>query len=319
MVKVTEFDGYKNLVISNEVLEVHIFPEIGGKIHKIINKKSGSQYLLQSQKSDGRYSQPYYGAKFEDFDTSGFDECFPNVSDSKVELENGKELFFPDHGELWNRGWDYEILDNKIRLSINGVQRKYFFEKIISLDLEKIDFQYKVENKCDYDFQYIWSAHPLLNVSDGDEIILPGDQDKLFLNWSSDEKLGKFGDYVNWPLVDEVNDFSEVKDISFGKAVKLFTGKMGTGAAGLYFKKFNETFLINFNPDENFYLGLWLTYGGWPVNSSRKHLTVGIEPTCGRPDCLRAGIKNDEVGKVKAGSTNYWNVSFSIYNGKVKV
>ncbi|MFA8342427.1 MAG: hypothetical protein ACEPO8_05590 [Rhodothermaceae bacterium] len=319
MVEVTEHDGYTNLIISNEILEVHIFPEIGGKIHKIINKKSGAQYLLQSQKSDGRYNQPHYGANFEDFDTSGFDECFPNVSDSKVEFENGKELFFPDHGELWSRKWDYEIIDKKVKLSIKGVQRKYRFEKIVSLDNHRIDFQYKLQNDCDFDFQYIWSAHPLLNISEGDEIILPEGQKKLFLNWSSDASIGSFGDYVNWPLVDNVNDYSEIKNVSFGKAVKLFTDNLKTGSAGVFFKKYNETFLINFDTAENPYLGVWLTYGGWPVNSSRKHLTIGVEPTCGRPDCLRAGMENKEVGRVKAGAANSWSISFSILEGKVQV
>jgi len=319
LIKFTEHDGYKNLVISNEVLEVHIFPEIGGKIHRIINKKNGSQYLLQSQKSNGRYSKPHYGANYEDFDTSGFDECFPNVSDSKVEFKNGKELFFPDHGELWSRKWDYEITDEKIKLSIKGVQRKYLFEKTVSLSDYSINFQYKLKNNCDFDFQYIWSAHPLLNISEGDKIILPKELKKMFLNWSSDELLGSFGDYVNWPLIDGKTDYSEVKNVFFGKAVKLFTDQLETGIAGVFFRKFNETFLINFYATENPFLGLWLSYGGWPVNSSRKHLTVGIEPTCGRPDCLKAGIKNQEVGKVKAGATNSWSISFSILNGEAKI
>lgn len=319
MITVTDYDGHKNIIISNEKIEVHIFPEIGGKIHKIYNKISGSQYLLESQKSDGSYSQAFYGANFEDFDTSGFDECFPNVSDSKVEFVDGKELFFPDHGELWSRRWDYEIFGEKVKLKIKGVQRKYEFIKTVSLTENEINLSYEVINNCEFDFHYIWSAHPLLNVSEGDKILLSAKINELFLNWSSDENIGNFGKYVHWPKIDKENDFSIIKNLAFGKAVKLFTDPLSEGKAGVYFSKFDESLLINFDTNENPFLGLWLSYGGWPVNSSHKHLTIGIEPTCGRPDCLRKGINNNEVGLVKSNSSNVWNISFSIHKGKIKI
>lgn len=317
MIEVSKYKDHKNIILKNEFIEMEILPEIGGKIHKIRSVQSGFEFLLQSQKPDAGYNSAYYGANFEDYDTSGFDECFPTVSESEIELKNGNEIVFPDHGELWSRKWDYEIIDEKVKLQLNGVQADYLFTKIIELEKNNIIIKYSVENRENFDFQYLWSAHPLLNVSEGDEIVLPSEVNKLFLNWSSDGSIGSFGEYVSWPKIDDLNDFSNVRNLEFGKALKLFSDRLNHGLAGCYFRKSDESLLFEFDVNKTPYLGLWLTYGGWPENALKKHLTVGIEPTNGRPDCLKKGIESNEVGLMKAGETNTWDIKLSLCKGKV--
>lgn len=327
MIQIFEKDKLIHISIENDLVRAVILPEIGGKMIEFKNKKTGTQFLLEPQNESGRYEQASFGDEFDKYDTSGFDECFPTLETSEYSsLNNSKknyDIILPDHGELWSRAWKYQIIDDEIRLSIDGVKFDYHFEKKISVQKNRLIIDYLLKNQSSGNFSYLWAAHPLLKVTPGSEIILPvNGKDQMFLNWASDEKIGKFGDHLKWPYLSQVDqkiNYAEVQPQSLGQAVKFFTNPVEHGYAGYYDTKLDEALFFEFDPQENPYVGIWLCYGGWPVDAARKHFTVAIEPGNGRPDSLKEAVLRGECSEVEAGGEKKWTLQISLWKGKPEI
>lgn len=313
-------DHFLHLFMENDYLRVEFLPEIGAKMIRLLHKKTGRQFLLEPQNQDNNYHHAYYGANFESYDTSGFDECFPTISASTYPFSTkNREIYFPDHGELWSIPWDYKLMNNELLLVCNGNRFPYYFAKHISLKDNEVIIHYHLENLSDQKFFYLWSAHPLLQVKPGDRLYFRDNIEKVFLNWASDAKIGKYGDMIDWPCI-SINgsqfDYSIVKDQNHGKAIKCFTETVKSGEAAVYFTASDESLIYHFDPKENPYLGIWLCYGGWPTNQENKHLTIALEPASGRPDSLSEAIKRNEYSSIGARSKKEWYLRIQLKSGR---
>ncbi|MFZ0391783.1 MAG: hypothetical protein WAN36_15085, partial [Calditrichia bacterium] len=88
--------------------------------------------------------------------------------------------------------------------------------------------------------------------------------------------------------------------------------RIQNGMAGVHFAASDEALLFKFSVQQNPYLGIWLCYGGWPVNGNEKHLTVGIEPASGRPDSLAKAIENGDCTSLAPGDTAEWHLILTV-------
>jgi len=315
--------GLKAIRLENRFVTSVILPQIGGKMIILKNRLTNTQFLLPPQNKDNPYRIPHFGAIFDDYDASGFDECFPTIEKASYryrQKDKWMEVEFPDHGELWCQEWNYVIKYQELKLWINGVFFPYRFEKTIRLQENSLIVEYSLFNIGSDKLYYIWSAHPLLNVVPGAQIIFKEDLEKVFLNWASDESVGKFGDILPWPNLDQGNpqfNYSCIPPISVSRAVKCFTPILKEGMVALYYPDRRETILFEFNPREIPYVGLWLCYGGWPLNSRQKHYTIGIEPASGRPDSLERAIERNEHSVILAGDIKKWQLKIRLIQGGV--
>ncbi|HSD62538.1 MAG TPA: hypothetical protein VLB50_02035 [Ignavibacteriaceae bacterium] len=315
-------NGLLHLFIGNNFIEAVFFPQLGSKMISFINKKTGTEFLLENQDEEKTYKIPFYGADYSKFDASGFDECFPTIEASELTVETGtgkqEKINFPDHGELWSKEWSYEIIGDSILFTTSGVNAVYGIRKLITLNENRLIINYNLVNNSSFPLNYIWSAHPLLAVDEGDKIIMPSDIDKLFLNWASDINIGTFGQYIQWSDLNDGNNgksFFKINSRSMGIALKGFTDTLKSGFAGLFRLQKNESILISFDSKKLPYLGVWLCYGGWPVESKKKHFTIALEPTTGRPDSLSESIKRKECSVLGIDEEKNWRVEFSLWEG----
>ncbi|MDO8550318.1 MAG: hypothetical protein Q7S39_09240 [Ignavibacteria bacterium] len=316
-VRISSVEGINTVIIENDCISAVFIPSIGSKMIQLVNKETGTQFLLEPQEDDKKYSVPSYGEEFSDKYAYGFDDCFPTVS-STIKDINVRGGGFPDHGELWSLPWDYWINDKKIVFKISGVIAQYSIVKVVSLDGNRLIINYSLQNLSNEKVDYLWSAHPLLKVASGDQIILPKESKELIPNISPDDKTCKLKEILTWPFIDKNEkkiDYSKVPDVTFGQAIKCFTGRLKSGYAGLHRVNCDETILFSFNTDELKYLGLWLCYGGWPEDSPNKHLTVALEPTSGRPDSLVEAVKRNEAECISPLETKNWNLEISLWKG----
>jgi galactose mutarotase-like enzyme len=281
---------------------------------KFINKKTGTNFLLEPQNTGKGYKPAFHGAPFANYDTSGFDECFPTIAPCTIQTKLGSSISFPDHGQLWSKSWNYQISDDETLIrSTKGVNWDYSFTKRVKLEENRFTIYYRVENFEEEPLPYIWAAHPLLNVEPGDEIYLTDEIQNFNLYWSNDNKLGTNGTKLEWPFVNGKDDFSVIPNREFGKSVKLFSKRLNEfGWAALHKVKNRESFLVSFNTDEIPFLGIWLCYGGWPENAKEKHLTIGLEPTNSCCDSLATAIEKNGCGILPAGGKNEWKMEFII-------
>lgn len=314
-------DGLVHLSIGNNIIEAVFLPQRGSKMISLINKITGTEFLLRNQDEDNIYKKPFYGADYSRYDASGFDECFPTIEASELFVEKSgsvsKCIAFPDHGELWSKEWDYKITGDSILFTASGVNADYELSKQVTIKDNRIIINYKLVNNSVFTLNYIWSAHPLLAVDEGDRIIMPPGIDRLFLNWSSDKNIGTFGQYINWTGVNGTGSkrFHKIESRDRGIALKGFTDSLKKGFAGLFRANKNESLLISFDSRKLPYLGVWLCFGGWPVDSQRKHFTIALEPTTGRPDSLSESVKRNECSQIKPGEEKSWHIEFSLWEG----
>lgn len=316
MIKEFFQEGLKHLSIENDFIKLTFLPEIGGKMIELLNKNTCTQFLLENQSENNSYRKANCSDDFSKYDVSGFDECFPTVEECEIELLNQK-FFFPDHGELWSKEWNCSIENNLIAFETTGVKWNYSFCKKIEIEQNSIIINYKLINNENFSFPFLWSAHPLLKIEEGDEIIFPPSMKKIFINWSSDETIGKYADEKPWTKIlnDEI-DFAKIPSKNFHKALKIFSSRIDEGFIGLHKKKLNEIILFKFNPEEIPFIGLWLCYGGWPVDSQRKHFTIALEPANGKPDSLAKSIERNECCWIDANSEINWKLEINILSKK---
>ena len=316
MLKIYEENNLEHVSLENEFIKVVFLPQIGGKMIKFINKKTETNFLLDPQNNGKGYKKAFHGAPFQNYDVSGFDECFPTVEACTIQSKLGSNISFPDHGQLWSKPWHYKITDDETLIrTAKGINWDYSFSKKVHLEENRFVIDYLVENNEAEPLPYIWAAHPLLNIEEGDEIYLTDEIQKLILYWASDPAIGKKGDVIEWPLMDSVNDYSKIPSKNFGKAIKCFSQKLKEPVwATLHKTKNRESFLISFDSNLISFLGLWICYGGWPENSSNKHFTIAIEPTNACCDSLAMAIDNNACGILQPHQKNEWRMEFIIVN-----
>lgn len=313
----TKKKNWAECVLENENLSISVLPELGGKMTKIVNKRTGTQFLKQLENEEGELKQPSMGFEFKPPYAFGFDECFPTVAPSQYPF-NERVIQWPDHGELWTQHWKYEQNENSIILKATGINLLYDFQKEITLEGNEIKISYSLKNNLHHTFDYIWSAHPLLEIDEEDELLLPKKIDEVSVYYSANEKEAK--EKAGWPFINgDETDFSIIQPRCKDLAMKLFAKNMKTGKAGLYRKKYDETILFNFDIKKTPHLGLWLCYGGWPENAETGSYTVALEPTTASFDKLSEAIDNDQNRSIKPGEVSTWDMSVKIVNGKAEV
>ncbi len=307
--------------LENDELKLSLIPEMGGKILTLERKDTGTQFLHQGDIDLTNYRRPEKGEAFLPPFAAGFDECFPNVSPSDYRFK-GENRKLPDHGELWTQAWNYDHKKDEILLWTRGQKLNYRFAKHIQLSGSSVEITYELECLEEVPFDYIWSAHPLLDVTEGDELLLPNEITDLLINWSSDPAAGSFGEKVEWPNIlgnDSNIDFNYVQKKSAGMAIKLFSDRLSQGKAGLYKKETDESLLFSFDVDQVPFLGIWLCYGGWPENSSSKEYTVALEPCSGRPDSLEEACHWGDQRQISPSAIKCWQLQIDIADGKINL
>jgi galactose mutarotase-like enzyme len=298
-------DANPILSLENAELKVQVRPGHGAKLTSILDKRTGREWLLPSQAPGGGYGAPVYGDDFSRFDTSGFDECFPNVAEG---AGPGGEPRFPDHGEVWSRPWESRVEDGRITTSIEGRAWPYLLTRTASLERESLVLDYTLENRASRPFRHLWSAHPLLQVTPGMRLLLPGSPREAFVNGTSDAALGVYGDRRPWPEPVPGLDLSTVQDRSAGVAAKLFLPDVPVGSCGIQDPSTGEALTFHWSPAEIPHLGLWLCYGGWPGDGRPGHLTVALEPCTGMPDGLQEAVELGRCPELPAGARRTWSL-----------
>jgi galactose mutarotase-like enzyme len=247
-------EDLRRLTIEGDDLVVSLIPELGAKIERL-SRRGGPNVLLEPPERTLRRAA--YGAPFEDYDTSGWDECFPSVAPSGE---------VPDHGELWSVPWEVLAEGNSVLCEVRGVATPCRFRRRLTLAGRTARFDYEIASEADRPLDVLWSAHPLLSISPGSELQLPRS------------------------LRAQANPTLAPKEA--GTAAKLFSGRLGTdeGACAYRDRATGETVSFRFDPERVPYLGLWLCLGGWPTSRPAKHYTIALEPCLAPCDSLAEAI-----------------------------
>ena len=262
--------GCTGLTLRSDVLEVTVLPEIGGKIARITHLATATDLLVPTHRP---LKTLLPGSKWVDGDTSGMDDCFPNI-DEGVHPETGGAL--PQMGEWVYQGWQVHQVDSSsVALELDGVALPYRARKAVRLSApDTVLFEYSVRNTGDTAFSYMWSAHPLIRVEDEFEIAVPPTT-LTYVTFPDD------GLVREWPLFGSV-DLS--RDwIPTRSTLKLFLRGLDEGWCELRMPGYSLRF--DFDPDLTPVVGLWFNNFGFPAAGPRFRC-IAVEPCTAATDML---------------------------------
>jgi galactose mutarotase-like enzyme len=318
-VRQTRLGSLDAFVFENSSLRLTVVPELGGKLASLIRNESGHEYLLQPGDPERAYRPRSFGDKFEDYGPCGFDECLPTVAACLYPEEPFTASKLPDHGDVWCLPSGIEVVREKIRFTTSLKSLPLRFTKELQLRENAVRLDYEATNLSQSSLTFLWSAHPLLTVEAGAEIILPPEVKEVEVEWSKDERLGKAADRCGWPKATErsgrIVELNRVASPSAGTADKLFMGPLSEGFCGMFLPSKNERIAFRFDPRLVPYLGLWICQGGWPESRADKQFTVALEPCSGRPDSLAEAIRRNECVVLAGGRTMRWWVQVEVNVG----
>lgn len=305
----------ERVTLNNGRIQIAVLPQIGGKLASLRRVASGREFLLQPPEHP--YRPGSYGARFEDYDTSGFDEALPTIA--PCEYPEGRFIgtALPDHGELWSIPWQYQTRHGELWLQAAGRRLPYVLRKRVRLENETVVIAYHLESVSEEPFHYLWSAHPLLNVESGCRIALPSDVSRLLINSSHRGRLGSPGDECGWPVHGTNGkriDISTVSSRTDCTADKLFTGRLAEGWCAVHYPTSDECIRFQFDAKVVPYLGLWICQGGWP-NDRAGHFTVALEPCTSGFDSLAEAIRSGECETLEPHSRKRWELRIEATRG----
>lgn len=307
----SQYKDQNCIVLENERLLVKVLPQMGGKLQSIFDKQKNKEYLYQSPWD--KYRKSEYDTLFENGEFSGFDEMFPTISECFYPTWPWRGVKAPDHGEVWSIKWDYAVERNSLLLAVCGVRFPYRLQKRVEFTRENsIRITYKAENLSDFDFDFIWAAHPLFNCNENTVIVLPKSVERIINTFGGRERLGEFGALHPWPKTTTISgkeyDMSKICAQSSGTCEKYYVlGRMQEGWCALHDTKTGDVVALSYPVDKVPYLGMWVNEGGY-----WGQYNVAPEPCTGALDRVDTAKQWDQVGTIKAKSEYDWflNITF---------
>jgi galactose mutarotase-like enzyme len=304
-IKEVVYRDLKGIQVENEVLKVTILPERGANIASIVYKPTNKEWLWHNTKP---YKLPPYGAPFAEYDTSGFDDCFPTVSECLYPDSPWENIKIPCHGELWTLPWECKIAQDKgeVDCEVYGIRLPYHFRKVITLQKNRIKINYTVKNLSPFPLKVIWAAHPLVAVSPGMKILLP--KDTIVKE-----------DISPWKLTLEEDKMLsiEIGGPSSRIAKKFFTEELSlpddSAGWGAFYEPLTKEFILLTFPKETIpYIGIWINQAGFPFLPEGGHYNAAIEPTSCNAENIAEGNEKGNLIPLPPRSSRSWYLILTV-------
>ncbi len=310
--KTPVYAKYKNrtaILLENNKIRAFFLPDTGGKLASLINKETGYEFMLQ--RSGALYREQPFDGVYTEGECSGFDDMFPTIDVCHYENEPWQNVKMADHGEVWSLPWQHQINADSLHMSVQGIRFPYQLEKNIRfIDDDTLQLDYRLTNKSEYDFEFLWAGHLMINIEQGARLVVPDDcrqAVKILTNGK-----GKYGDIQNWPKFIDKNGQPYRADIcrppeAEGFEKYYFVNKLQHGWCELCYPDNRNIIKISFQTETVPYLGILMNEKGWDglYNIIIEPCTVCYD----RPDVAK---KYGQVSKVNAAGSMSWWVKISI-------
>ena len=296
---------WKNLQgirMENEVLSVVILPVLGGKIASLYRKDR--DFELVSQYAEDRYRIPEFGSDFSEYDASGLDDTFPNISAAEVELD-GEKFVYPDHGEIWSSSFETELLEDGVRLFFRSPFFDYEYEKKVYLRGGSVYLEYEICSRNTRPLPCIWTFHGLMRYEEDMELLY-GNDVRRFRNVFESYELGKVD--IIYPRENNVYDFGSVPDKHSMTMVKYYSeDKVKDGFCGYRYPSHRLECKYHYDPEKLPYLGVWITAGGY-----RGDYNCALEPSNGFYDDIWIAHRNQSLYYLQEGKPLQFSLELEV-------
>jgi hypothetical protein len=285
--------------LESAALQVDVLPEVGGKVGQIRHKGSGCDLLIPPRRpyrtipADGDWLK---------HDTSGMDDCFPNVAGGLYPEQPWATVRLPDLGEWTHSMWSVRHAEPaQLVMEKAGDALPYMAIKTIGFANEQtLEFSYRVENRGQFPLRYIWSAHPLIAAGEKFKVALPAGSASFRIFPPTDT-------VYTWPLYKGRDISSEW--IPPGTTLKVFVTGLDGGWCALELPE--HTLRFSFNSEAVPVVGVWFNNFGFPGADARAFRCIAVEP-CTAPSDLLDDLDAAAYPRIGAGAVVEWSMRLSI-------
>ena len=310
----SEYKDQAAIAIETDQVRALFLPGIGAKLASLIYKplnyelliqRPGKQYLIQP--FDGDYVAG---------ECSGLDDMFPTIDACYYDRFPWAGTRMADHGEVWSLPWNMLVDDEQLHFSVNGIRFPYRLEKTIRFPQPGIlQLSYRVTNLSAFDFDFLWSAHPMFVLEEGAELVLPQGVKSVIMTMDIPGKLGRYGDELAWPVCTlpdgSQRDMRVMRPKSANDAYKYFLKeKLPEGWCGIKYHHSNFSLVLSFPVERVPYLGVLPNEGGW-----QELYNLFLEPCTSpfdRPDAARY---RGQGMTLKGRSVYEWRLNLTLSDG----
>ncbi len=312
MLTESTWHGIPAWVLENERLSVTFLPQKGGKICSLIDKNKHREWLI------GPGPRPVeavtYGAIYIQQEMCGWDEMFPTIDSCKVALgeDRAKEIWLPDHGEVWTMAWSVEETSSKtFTVGVNGRAFPYqFTRKATLMENGKLELTYSVKNIGRKPFPYLWAAHPQFLCTEETIIELPPEVSRVY-NVVNMPQWGKHGTIYSWPnatrLDGKFQSLNKARSARFHECHKFYVPVDIEVNWGKLVDLSNGSSLRMEWDKPVQYLGILVDEGKFNPES-----IIALEPSTGFYDDLDRACRLKRASILKPGEINSWNVTLTL-------
>lgn len=292
-----DYRGQRASFLDNDMLRAVILPERGGKTASIVYKPRNFELLAQPK---GEYPPLEHSMNFSLGDASGFDDAFPSIDPETVNV-GGKQVAYPDHGEIWTMTMRAYLLDGGLMLMGESKLLPYSYQKEIRLDGDKVIYRYTITHTGGEPFPCLWACHCLMRYEPDMRLSYPKGMEYA-VNVLQSEELRACG--ACHALAGGVYDFTSVPPPLSLTMVKYYLqGCCVEGRCGCRYPSQSVACDMEFDAQALPYLGFWLTAGGY-----RGEYNCAFEPATGYYDSISRAQSTKTVYILESGQT----LSFSL-------
>lgn len=266
-------EGFDTIQLDTGALALTIIPELGGKISSLRDTRSGREWLWRHPRMP--YRRVPHGAVYTAHaDTGGWDECFPSVAGCAYPGPPWQGTPVQDHGELWGQTaavrLDARAESVAIHTRWHGILLPYSFERTIHLTAgaARLRAEYAVGNPADTALRWIWSAHPLMAIEPGMQLLLP--------------PTARFHG-TQFPA-----DLATLPGRDAGRALKLWSEPLDDGWATL--RAHDGEFRMRWDAALLPQVAVWLNLGAAGFDGGAPYYNMGLEPCIGAQDSLADAV-----------------------------
>lgn len=292
------YNGCRMLRLENDQMLVDLFPELGGKIYRLIHKPRDRDVLWQHPRI--LPSRLFPGAPFDDTWCGGWDELFP--SDAREEYQGET---FPDHGEYWTAPFEWDVVEKATAITLHlvaeGTVTPTRMERWITLEpaATVLRFRHRLTHLGGHGFDFLWKLHPALAVKPGEEILVPAARGEIATPGCG--RLAEAAVAFDWPHVPgrdgRLHDFSRVpQENRYPGYEMVYLTDLHDGWCAVWDREAQFGFGLAFDSVRFNNVWLFQTFGGW-----RGLHCVVLEPSTTWPCALREAATRRTIAHLAAG------------------
>ena len=315
-------EGFAALTLASDHMQMQIVPALGGKVISLLDRATQREFLWRQP--DRPLRPAPYGAPFDQYDLSGWDECFPSIGEVVYPLEPWKGIVVPDHGELWTLPWQWQMLDESLHMWVSSVRFGYRFERTFCFatsdraGTSSLHIHYQVSNPTPYPLHALWSMHPFFHVTPTSRVLLPPEV-RMRVEISTQARVGHFLSEIPWPNTLD-RQRNQLIDLSImgppqPTSEKLYSTPLAEGWAALFHPDDDAFVAFTFDPSQIPFMGVCQIRGGWPEGGIPTYSTL-LEPCTGWPDRLDLALSRGDDRIIPGGATLEWELTLHLGHGR---